>query len=251
MSSPVIPLDKPVSNRLLLVLQFWEKDKTQAMALARLLADLQPTHTPMADFLFVNRFDCEPDRRTVQHVSRKFNVFSYRSARRSIGWPRGCNGLFFGGAEYLYHMSAEDKRTPRYKAAFFMEADCCPLNRDWLHIFSSAWDNYKGKIFISGCQVESEHVHRHINGNCFVSGDLKFLHWLVKATGEPENIGWDYGLAQDFRNWGVAVMPGMEFVWRTPTLSVEELTERVNRGIVWLHGVKDFSALNFARRNLL
>jgi len=89
------------------------------MALARLIADIEPAHNQLADFLFVNRFDTPPDRDTVKYVSRKFNVFSYQSARRSIGWPRGCNGLFFGSAEYFYHMSAENRKTPRYKGRIF------------------------------------------------------------------------------------------------------------------------------------
>jgi hypothetical protein len=251
MSSPIIPLPKANSNRILLVLQFWEHDKAQAMALARLLADIEPNHTELADILFLNRFDCKPDHQTVKYVSRKFNVFSYQSARRSTGWPRGCNGLFFGGAEYLYHMSAENKATPRYKAAFFLEADCCPLSRDWLRTFSKTWDSFNNKIFVSGCRVESEGVWEHINGNCFISGDLTFLHWLVKTVGEPANIGWDYVLAAQFRTWGVKPMPGMEFVWRTPTLTPPELLERIHRDVIWLHGVKDFSALQFARKHLL
>jgi hypothetical protein len=250
MSSPIIPIQKARSNRILLVLQFWEHDKAQAMALARLMADIQPAHTDLADILFLNRFDCEGDPKTMRYVSRKFNVLSYKSARRSTGWPRGCNGLFFGGAEYLYHMSAEHKATPRYKAAFFLEADCCPLGRDWLSTFSKTWDSFNDKIYVSGVRVESEGVWEHINGNCFISGDLRFLHWLVKTVGEPANIGWDYGLAEQFRTWGVKPMPGMEFAWRAATLSDEELDDRVNRGIIWLHGVKDFSALKYARKKL-
>jgi hypothetical protein len=251
MSSPIEPLPKARSNRILLVIQFWERDKPQAMALARLLADIQPAHTDLADILFLNRFDCDADPKTVQYVSRKFNVLSYKSPKRSTGWPRGCNGLFFGGAEYLYHMSAENKGTPRYKAAFFIEADCCPLSRDWLRTLSLLWDSYNDKIFVAGVRVESEGVSEHINGNCLVSGDLKFLHWLVKSVGEPPNVGWDYGLAEQFRTWGAKHIPQMEFVWRAPTLTDPELQDRVNRGIIWLHGVKDFSALKFARCHLL
>jgi hypothetical protein len=46
-------------------------------------------------------------------------------------------------------------------------------------------------------------------------------------------------------------MPGMEFAWRAATMSDEELDDRVNRSIIWLHGVKDFSALKYARKKLI
>lgn len=251
MSSPIIHLVKPASRKIALVLQFWEGDKAQAMALARLLADLEPAHTGLADFIFVHRYDCEPDDATIKYVSRRFNVFTHRSARRSTGWPRGCNGLFFGGVEYLYHMSAENARTPRYKAAFFMEADTCPLHRAWLPWLHAKWDDFKGKASIAGVRVVGPTIAEHINGNCVLSGNLKFLHWLVKVAGEPANAGWDYALAGEFRRWGAGEIKGMEFHWKAPSMTEEDLTVLRDRGTIWLHGIKDFSALDFARKTLL
>jgi hypothetical protein len=251
MSSPIIHLVKPASRKMLLVLQFWEGDKAQAMALARLLADLEPAHSSLADFLFVHRFDCEPDAESVKHVSRKFNVLTHRSTRRSTGWPRGCNGLFFGGLEYLYHMSAENPKTPRYKAAFFMEADCCPLHRAWLPWLNAKWDAFNGSAYVAGVKVEGPTVAEHINGNCIMSGNLKFLNWLVKSVGEPPNVGWDYALAGEFRRWGAAEIKGMQFHWKAPTMSEDDLTLLKADGAVWLHGIKDFSALEYARKTLL
>jgi hypothetical protein len=234
----------------LLVLPFWEKDKVQAMTLARLIADIEPRHSDLADFLFVNRFDCEQDPATVKYVSRKFNTFTYRSPRQSVGWPRGCNGLFFGAAEYYFHMSAEDKKTPRYKAAFFMEGDCVPFKRDWISFFSKEWDSFGGKAMIAGKTIKTPEIREHINGNCFVSGDMKFLHYFVKRMGEPAHVGWDYGFAEQLRALGVRDMPGMQCLWNTPTMTEEQLYKQVAEGVVWLHGVKDYSALNFAKRLL-
>jgi hypothetical protein len=148
-------------------------------------------------------------------------------------------------------MSAEHRATPRYKAALFLEADCVPLNRDWIWIFSSKWDTFKGKVFVAGRRVESPGIAEHINGNCMVSGNLKFLNWLAKQVGEPADCGWDYCLAGEFRRWGVAELPGMEFIWKTPTMSEDSLNQIRERGVIFLHGIKDNSGLNYARKVLL
>lgn len=243
-----------MSNKILLALQFWEKDRAQAMELARLLADIEPAHSDAADFIFINRFDCPPaDSAIIKHVSRKFRVHSYRSPRRGVGWPNGCNELWFGTMEWFYHL-AEAKKIPHYKAAFTFEADCVPLSKNWLKTFSTQWDrlNAVSPVYIAGRKLRFENGYEHINGNCFVSGDLKFLHWLVKRVcGAPPNVGWDYCMAPAFRQWGWAEMPGQECYWQTKTINEYALVAEVQRGIMWLHGVKDNSALKHSRKLLV
>lgn len=244
-----------MSNKILLAIQFWEKDRAQALAVARLLADIEPTLCNDADFLFVNRFDCAPaDDATIKHVSRKFRVHNYRSPRRGVGWPNGCNELWFGTMEWFYHL-AMAKKIPHYKAVLTFEADCVPLNKDWIRIFSNGWDqlqkNPKRPVYIAGKFVSAVGVHEHVNGNCFVSSRPNFLKWLIKSVGSaPANVGWDYCMAGDFRRWGWAEMPGMACYWNTPTMSEQDLSAIKNSGVVWLHGVKDSSALLYSRKLL-
>ena len=239
-------------GRILLALQYWGGDKYQAMELARLIADIEPTHCSAADFLFVHRFDCKPDESTMNHVGRKFNVHKYRSPRRETGWPDGCNGLWYSTMEWVYHM-IEAKKIPAYKAVLTFEADCVPLRRDWINYLSERWDELAkgGKVFIAGRKVESVGVHEHINGNAFFSCDLNFLKWVVKGTRVPPGVGWDYHLAGEFRRRGWAEIPGLECRWGTKTLTDEFLREELERGVVFLHGVKDRSALTFSRKHLL
>ena len=245
-------MKKPIpTNRILLIASYWAGDKDAMRTLLHLLADIEPEHNSQADLLLVNRFDCQPfETATIKHLSRKFNIRQHRSARRSVGWPRGCNSLAFGALEYFYH-KMEAGLIPHYRTGFLIEADCAPLNRDWIKIFVHEWDRFKNKVYVAGAQVEGHGVHRHINGNCFLSGDLKFLNWLVKQVGEPKSVGWDYLLAEDFRRWGAAEMPGMKCFWGTPSMDEKTLQHLQDTGTIWLHGVKNQDAIQFARKTLI
>ena len=241
-----------MNNKLLLALQYWEGDKAQAMSLARLIADLEPKHCDFADFLFVNRFDCKQDPETISIVSRKFNTFKYRSPGRGIGWPDGCNALWNGTMEYCFHMM-EAKKIPHYKAILTFEADCAPLRSDWIQFLSAQWDwlQQERQVFVAGCKVEAVGVHEHINGNALFSGDLEFLHWVVKRTRIPPGVGWDYWLAGEFRKKGWAELPGLECRWNTATFTEAQFKEEIERGTAFLHGVKDRSVLKMSRKLLL
>jgi len=241
------------SDKILIAIQFWEHDRKQALALARLMADIQPGMCAEADFLFVNRFDCPPvDVATIKHVSRKFRVHNYRSPRRGTGWPNGCNELWFGTIEWFYHMAGA-KKIPGYKAILTFEADCAPLHKDWVKILSKGWDRLqeKSKIYMAGKIVTGDGIHEHVNGNCLVSGRPEFLKWLVRDVGSaPANVGWDYCMSEQFKQWGWANLPGMECRWGTRTMTGDQLQAEVNRGVVFLHGVKDYSAQVFSRKIL-
>ena len=42
----------PRTNKILITIPFWSRDRDQAMELARLLADLEQAHSEIADFAF-------------------------------------------------------------------------------------------------------------------------------------------------------------------------------------------------------
>lgn len=244
------------SNKILIVLPFWAGDRDQAFKLARLLADLEPGHSELADILFVARFDCKHGEQTVKHVSRKFNVHTYTSKKRGVGWPAGCNSLFFGSVEWIYHkMNAG--HIPRYKAVFNMGADCAPLSKDWLSQLCGGWDAAAKKkpLYAAGPLIPgSAHGREHINGDAMMlSGDLKFLKWLAM---DIEDIrvpaGWDWILASEFERWGWTDFPFIKSYWRYPgQFPQSEWDIEVFRGISFIHGVKGDSLLNLARKNLL
>ena len=237
------------SDKILLAIQFWEGDKEQAMNLARLLADLEPEHSKKADILFISRFDAFHDRAAVDYVSRKFNVSTYTSTRRGIGWPTGCNELFFGMIDWVYHMKASGK-IPGYKSIFAIEADCLPLSADWLSVLDKDWDDESAKreLCIAGCWIkEGPFGVGHINGNAFISGRLKFLKGLSNVGGRfISGAGWDWVLSKEFKNMGWYGMPHMAFDWRA-VVTKEKLEGEMSRGMVWHHGGKNKDAVKICR----
>lgn len=232
------------------MMPFWNGDRDQAMQLARLLADLEPQHSELADFLFVARFDTKQDQDTVRQVSRKFNVHTHTSRRQEVGWPRGCNGNFFGGMEWVYHKMLA-KQIPHYKSIFNMGPDCVPLTRDWLkllHQFSSSTG-----ARVAGPIIDPKGAHPHINGDsCLLSSNMEFLKWLtIRASQGKQNAGWDWQLSTEFSSRGWANIPWIISLWNTPTFHESQWAELTAAGIKWVHGVKNFSLLELARRKLL
>lgn len=244
-----------ISPKILITIPYWQGDRDQAMHLAKLLADLEPKHSERADILFVNRFDARPlDGAAIRYVSRKFNVFQHKSARKETGWPCGCNGLFFGTLEYVYHMM-EAAKIPAYKAIFNMGSDVVPMVSDWIDYLHQQWDflpaNLRHPVYCAGALIDGDHPH--INGDAFLySGDLKFLKWLVRDIGGIKiRAGWDWVLAPNFQSWGWANIKGVHSLWQTPTMPDAPAAEWMKNGAVLIHGVKDNSLLNFARKRLV
>lgn len=242
----------PHTNRILIMLTFWEGDRTQALQLARFLADLEPEHTELADLLLVNRFDCAPpEHETLVYLSRKFNVGSYTSTRCETGWPNGCNGIVASGLTEVKRQM-DGKRAPAYKAIFNCEADGAPCIQNWISEMSKAWDAAEAKrpTYIAGPLVQRP--AEHINANFLVSCDPRFLGWLIqKINSMPRQGGWDFVLARDFRRWGWADIPRMRSYWQTPTFGVNQYMQAMREKLIWLHGVKDASLINHGREYIL
>jgi len=217
------------------------------MALADYLADLEPVKCQMADFMFAARFDCRPDEATVQRVARKFNVRTHISRRRGIGWPDGCNDLWFSVMEWVNSMSAA-KKIPQYKAIFTCEADGAPIQRDWIARLSSEWDrvNAPKPVCIAGALVDPG---PHINGNALISGHPNFLRWIARRTGSVRpGGGWDFVLAQDFQRIGWADIPGVKSIYNTPTFTQEQYEGMLQQDWIWVHGGKDTSLIQMGRK---
>lgn len=240
-----------MSDKILITFLFWKNDRAQAMKLARLLADLEPEHSTQADILFVSRFDCKHDVETEKYVARKFNIYSYTSTRRGVGWPLGCTSIFFGAIEWIYHKMAGGK-IPQYKAVLILGADSVPLRRDWLAQMHMAWDsaNKVTEICAAGALIPNP-MRDHINGDCcLLSGKLSFLKFLAVNI-QDGKVGWDWALAPEFKKRGWADFSFVKSLWRCPTFTQEDWDRFVEVGVSWIHGVKDFSLLELSRKNLL
>lgn len=225
-----------------------------AIKLAHFLADIEPKHSDLADFIIVRRFDCAEPREYKElfpALSRKFNLYNYKSPRRGKGWPDGCNGLWFSTMEWAYTM-IEARRVPHYKAIFTFEADGAPVFRDWVARMSAQWDavNANAPVYQAGPMVKVPATH--INGNCLLNCDLRFLKWVTRTVGRvPVGAGWDFILASRFKEWGWANIPQMRSYYATPTFSQAEYDRMVDEGIIWMHGIKDDSMIRMGRARLL
>jgi hypothetical protein len=239
-----------MSVKILIALQFWEGDRAAALNLANFLADLEPRHTPLADFVFVHRADCRPPGPEVSYMSRKFNTFVYKSPRSETGWPQGCNALMESTVEWAYCMM-EANRIPRYKSIFLCEADGGPVSRDWVAKMSHAWDvaNARKPVVIAGPLVFGP--SEHINGNCMLSGDLSFLKWLVRGPRQYTSGGWDFVMWPTFKQKGAANIVGMRSYYATPHFTLEAYNQMRNEDLIWVHGDKSGDLIKWGRQELL
>lgn len=243
-------------TKILLALQMWEGDQAQALALARLIADLEPRHNDRADFLFSYRFDCPPDKKTEEYVATRFNTFSWVNRhRRGEGWPGGCNDLWFGTMDRVYDL-CNSGQMPEYKAVLTFEADAAPLVPHWLNALHTEWDNLSQKgAKLVGHLLQyppQPQVRLHCNGNALFSGDLTYLHHLARKIGGcPPSAGWDFYLAPQLKNLGWADCPAIRSYWNAQTALPPFLERVTNEGCAFLHGVKDQSVLNYVRDRYL
>lgn len=225
-------------DRLLLALQFWNGDRAQAMRLARMIALNESKFCKSADFLFAARHDADHDPKTVEAVSRRFNVFTYTSRRFGTGWPHGCNDLWFATMEWAGCLAAKNG----YKAVLTFEADCVPLTDGWIQALSDEWD--KCNKFVVG-SLQS-YPAPHINGNAMFSAAKPFTEWLTrKIVNVPARHGWDCYLAKAFQQWGWAGSTKIRSLYQKPTLGGVEAEELIAAGVEFLHGVKDESGLDY------
>lgn len=235
-----------MSPKILLALQFWDGDRSQALELANFLADLEPSHSSQADFLMAARFDSKHDAETNRALARKFNFFSLTSRRRGVGWPNGCNELWFSVMEWSWSMVTY-KKIPAYKAIFTFEADSGPVARDWIARLSKAWDeaNKIQPIVMAGSLQENG---PHINGNALMSGDPDFLTWIARRVGgcHPGG-GWDWVLAKEFQRRGWTDIPSMKSYYNSPTFTREQYEKMIEDDLTWVHGIKDLSLIRFGR----
>lgn len=243
---------RPTSNKILVVLPSCPLDKEQHIRLAHFIADLEKQHSEVADILFLTRFDTDPDLETVKYVSRKFNVHIYKSKRREVGWPHGCNGLFAGAIEFLLSMDKSQK-IPRYKALLIVEADCVPLSRTWLAELSQMWDRVSRDrpVCVAGAYIPNMGARDHINGGCcFVSGNIDFLKWISQKLGRLR-AGWDWELAPQFQTRGWADIPAIWSHWRCGDKNEDETRGLMKTGVLLFHGCKGYGLLENARKILL
>lgn len=248
---------------LILNIQFWDSDKAQAMALARLIADLEDKPRTDCMMMFTARFDCEHDEETIAYVSNKFQVLKYKTKRRATGWPNGPNQMMACSYEHCVELKLRGK-LPKLKAVMMIEADCVPLYKNWLDQLIAEW-NGCGKHVLGAWLKKGDAGCEHVNGNCIISIDFwrkcraimhpperggwdATLSYAILPNAAPSRLIWsDYRLGTEDNPW-----KGCDYLWLpkrygTPTNAFygQDLQP------VYYHGLKGMQGLECARNRLL
>lgn len=243
-------------------MQHWAGDQEQAMALSRLIADLEPKYRDDVLFLFTSRFDCNPDQDTIRYVGRKFKTLSHRTRRTATGWPNGPNQMMADSYEYLVERWRR-KELP-ITHVLFAEADCVPLHKDWINMLDAEFKACGKKVL--GAWLEKGDANcRHINGNCIISIDFwkkcpslfhppsrggwdAALAYAIMPNGSPSKLIWsDYQLCQPHNPW-----KGDDFLWEPRRYGcLENPLYGQELQPVWMHGCKTMQGIEAARKRLL
>ena len=233
-------------RKILIVLQFCKHDQRTAVELARLIADLQSGHSERADILLASRYDTRADEAMINGLARKFNVYTHVCRRQAQGWPYGPNELWFDTMAYIYEMRSAGK-FPDYKAILFIEPDTCPMRVDWIDALRKEWDAAGTNIVGTICPLPRDHV----NGNAMFSGDMKFLEWSSNLIGCSPHAGWDVLLAPKLKEQGWFDTPLIFNLYKAPSIDPALMDFFFEVELAFLHGVKDLSAIRYARQKLL
>lgn len=236
-------------KKLLLAIQYWDGDRSDAIELMELLANDPRGTSPWADIVVFARFDSElPNEGTLFRLRKAFKkVFAIKGAPQLIGYPDGCNGLWANLVETAYKMSTESStnRPPpwsEYSGVLAIESDCCPLDPSWLESIHREWSS--SPAVIMGCWLSSgEHSVGHINGNAVFAMDL-FKRAAVPMI-PPHGKSWDTWHAKLFHALGWKKSKTITSLWNHSTSAPAQLDILKKYGCVLLHGVKDDSVRRY------
>ena len=242
--------------KILLCLQMWDGDIDDGEKLLRLLADLCPvpseTVYSAADLMIATRFDCRPvSTGLVQRLDGAFaKVWLRKSQRKEIGYPGGCNGLWFDSVQHVADMHR--LKLMDYSAVLTTEADACPLVKDWDIILRNEWEKLRQGdpgLAVAGHWIPAHHELGHVNGNALFDSRVFDRH--PKLLGCNAAYPWDVELAPVFKKLGWADTKKIRSSWKQGSMPEKEITAFKKSGVAWLHGVKDASVRDWARKNLI
>lgn len=235
-------------GKLLAAIQFYEKDKERAMAISRLIADIERQPREDVEFCFAARFDCGHDERTNAYVGQKFKTSLFKSTRQASGWPTACNMLWADLMEWC--------ALGNWDAVLTMEADAVPLQRDWLDKIKAEWMTAKaaGKL-VAGCQITHAKYgpnFTHVNGNAL--WDARILKHIPEMSITPKGYPWDTYHKPKYIPYAYdsPLFVSVHNAERKFTITEEFLYRPRIGGIIpaFFHGVKSAKAEQIVRKKL-
>lgn len=195
-------------------------------------------------FLIIRRFDYTGDTSALIKACSKYaSTEEITLEEGGIGYPQGCNYMWYGGLQEL------KKRNARF--GFWLEWDVIPLNPRWFDILEAQWTD---DLLILGHLVTDKWLDNngfarrktwgeHINGAALYSPNI------IPYVDEHVNLdreGWDVRIYEHIKEQtlGITDFYAMRLVPKT------HLTPPNLKDNLLVHGLKDLESKN-AYFNLL
>jgi len=238
-------------RKFLVVINYWNGDREMAINLANLICDLEPKFNDKVDIMFYRRWDANVvPTFLIDKLKIKFgDVHNHVCRRRNaIGYPYGPNEMFY---DLLETMGNRDWQT-KYFAFLNMEPDCCPLSRDWLKGILQAYDEAYNEGKSATGHIHNQANFNHLNGASIYATDFWHKAGAMNIIGGPTNIAYDIY----HRNRVMPLSKDTNFMlldFNRKTITEEDLFSLRKNGEfpVYLHGVKDVSAIMAVRNRYL
>lgn len=222
---------------ILICIPYWEKDKTEAIEVCKIIAGLQTGHVgATAHVLLICRQDSTIDPNMVKIVSAKFNTFTYKSQSPLKGWPAGPNGMF-GNA--MIHIANNFKE--KYECLYWLEPDAIPIRPNWFWDLVLEWRRKHPNAWIVGCRADcnGDGTGDHITGCAIYHPNIARLMPCLTTC---SLVAWDYmHRAKIIQVAGHTKL--IENYYKARNLP-HTIVDRANHGVVIVHGAKDRSVIN-------
>lgn len=216
-----------------IIIQYCKLDYQQAYRLALFLqAFSDVSHLDLVLFAKVDAPEM-PTNKLTGYKSVQF----VRGKRDLTGWPVGCNALWKDVMDWLLC----SRQFENWNYVFTIEADCCPLTKDWTKLF----DMCTGQVCGNGNLATTKYGDVwHINGNMFVKMNYNFLNWMYYQGVQQE--AWDVHYVHHFARFeggNQDLSKYMLNVYNSKDLKESDYRYYLSVGGVWLHGCKDGSLM--------
>lgn len=150
-------------HRIMLILQYWEGDKEQAMRLARLIGKMK-TSRDNADLILMSRRDTKESKEQIlvmQECVKSMPTYLRRGSRTETGYPGGCNALWCDSMHFTALACRKGAPHEDITCVLCFEPDCVPLKEYWADDLLEAY--IKDPCLMMGNYIP--HGPPHINGN--------------------------------------------------------------------------------------
>lgn len=222
---------------MILALQYSEGDLERSMALARLLADIEPTSR--CDVLLALVTDSSTPvsslvEETTSHCEEKFPVVRATLRRAVRGWPQGPNHLWAGTMTTFSELAKEGE--VRHNSIFtFDGGDGVPLHRDWIDLVAEEHARTHRIGLLVSATPGIDTINRdHVQGNMVI--DLAAWDRVPSLRFCPDDDGWDC-----FHTPALTPHSSLSSLvrndWRTDVVD-PSLFALHARKHVWWHGIK-------------